>query len=87
MTQDGLVAVPWWEVEQDDVPRPRVLEHPVLTDPLLAELPDLLLGLCPGGEGFVLRAAVGRVQVELVQHQWSGATVETLADRQRLVLC
>ena len=78
MTQNGLVAVPRWQLEQDDVPGPRVLEHPVLTDPLLAELPDLLLGLCPGGEGFVLRAAVGRVQVELVQQQWAGAMVQAL---------
>ena len=84
MTQDGLVAVPRGEVEQDDVPGPRVLEHPVLTDPLLAELPDLLLGLCPGGECGVLGAAVGGVQVELVQHQWSGALVETLRHRERL---
>ena len=83
MTQDGLVTVPRWQLEQDDVPRPRVLEHPVLTDPLLAELPDLLLGLCPGGEGFVLRAAVGCVQVELVQQQRPGATVEALTDRER----
>ena len=66
MAQDGLVAIPRWELEQDDVPGPRVFEHPVLTDPLLAELPDLLLGLGPGGECFVLRAAVGGVQVELV---------------------
>ena len=84
MTQDGLVAVPRGEVEQDDVPGPGVLEHPVLTDPLLAELPDLLLGLGPGGEGFVLRAAVGGVQVELVQQERSGATVETLAGREEL---
>ena len=26
---------------------PRVLEHPVLADPLLTQLPDLVLGLLP----------------------------------------
>ena len=68
------------------MPGPRVLEHPVLTDPLLAELPDLLLGLCPGGKCLILGAAVRGVQVELVQHQGSGALVETLqhTERERL---
>ena len=29
---------------------PRVLEHPVLADPLLTQLPDLVLGLLPAEE-------------------------------------
>ena len=30
---------------------PRVFEHPVLADPLLTQLPDLVLGLLPAEKG------------------------------------
>ena len=41
---------PGRHVQQDHVLGPRVLEHPVLADPLLTQLPDLVLGLLPAEE-------------------------------------
>ena len=45
------IQAPGRHVEQDHVLGPRVLEHPVLADPLLTQLPDLVLGLLPAEKG------------------------------------
>ena len=78
VAEDALVPVPWRQVEQDHVSGAGILEHSVLTDPLLTELPDLLFRLGPGGEGLVVRAAVGRVQVQFVQLQGRVSSVKWL---------
>ena len=66
--QDGLVAG-GGELQQDHVLRVGVLEHSVPSDPSLTDIPDLLLGVPPGGEGGVGEGAEGGVQVELVYPQ------------------
>ena len=45
------IQAPGRHVEQDHVLGPRVFEHPVLADPLLTQLPDLVLGLLPAEKG------------------------------------
>ena len=79
--QDGLVPS-GGELQQDHVLRVAVLEHSVPSDPSLTNLPDLLLGVPPGGEGGVGEGAVGGVQVELVQRERQAVVVEGLEARE-----